>query len=40
MGSDIMPFNNGTIFDGLEISGEKELCEEYMGKFPVSCVER
>ena len=25
-GSDIMPFNNGTIFDGLEISGEKELC--------------
>ena len=23
------------IFDGLEISGEKELCEEYMGKFPV-----
>ena len=24
-----------TIFDGLEISGEKELCEEYMGKFPV-----
>ena len=35
MGSDIMPFNNGTIFDGLEISGEKELCEEYMGKFPV-----
>lgn len=24
-----------TIFDGLEISGEKERCEEYMGKFPV-----
>ena len=24
-----------TIFDGLEISGEKELSEEYMGKFPV-----
>ncbi len=34
-GSDIMPSDNGTIFDGLEISGEKELCEEYMGKFPV-----
>ena len=28
-GSDI------TLFDGLEISKEKELCEEYMGKFPV-----
>ena len=24
-----------TIFDGLEIAGEKELCEKYMGKFPV-----
>ena len=24
-----------TIFDGLQISEEKELCEEYMGKFPV-----
>ncbi len=24
-----------TIFDGIEISGEKELCKEYMGKFPV-----
>ncbi len=23
------------LFDGLEISKEKELCEEYMGKFPV-----
>jgi len=33
--SDIQPFDNATIFDGLEISGEKELCEEYMGKFPV-----
>ena len=31
----VMPFNNGTLFDGLEISKEKELCEEYMGKFPV-----
>ena len=35
MGSDVMPLDNSTIFDGLEISGEKELCEEYMGKFPV-----
>ena len=24
-----------TIFDGLEISKEKKLCEEYMGQFPV-----
>ena len=24
-----------TIFDGLEIAGERELCQEYMGKFPV-----
>lgn len=24
-----------TLFDGLEISKETELCEEYMGKFPV-----
>ena len=24
-----------TIFDGLEIAGEKELCRDYMGKFPV-----
>lgn len=23
------------LFDGLTISGEKELCDEYMGKFPV-----
>ena len=23
------------LFDGLEISKEKELCDEYMGKFPV-----
>lgn len=23
------------LFDGLEIAGEKELCEKYMGKFPV-----
>lgn len=34
IGSDIMLSDNTTIFDGLEISGEKELCEEYMGKFP------
>lgn len=26
------------LFDGLEISGEKKLCEEYMGKFPVISV--
>ncbi len=24
-----------TLFDGLEITREKELCETYMGKFPV-----
>lgn len=24
-----------TLFDGLEIAGEKELCDKYMGKFPV-----
>ena len=34
-GSDVMPFENGTLFEELEISKEKELCEEYMGKFPV-----
>ena len=27
--------SDSTLFDGLEISGEKELCDEYMGKFPV-----
>ena len=27
--------SDGTIFDGLEISREKALCEKYMGKFPV-----
>lgn len=27
-----------TIFEGLEISKEKELCEKYMGKFPVISV--
>ena len=26
---------DGTLFDGLEISREKELCDKYMGKFPV-----
>ncbi len=31
-GSDVM------LFDGLEISKEKEMCEEYMGKFPVISV--
>jgi len=34
-GSDVMPFNNGLLFDGLEISNQKELCKKYMGKFPV-----
>lgn len=24
-----------TLFDGLKIFGEKELCEKYMGQFPV-----
>lgn len=27
--------SNCSLFDGLEISKKKELCEEYMGKFPV-----
>ncbi len=31
----VTPFDNVTLFDGLEISREKELCKEYMGKFPV-----
>ena len=26
------------LFDGLEISAEKQICEEYMGKFPVISV--
>ena len=26
---------NKALFDGLEIAGDTELCEEYMGKFPV-----
>lgn len=30
--------SDGTIFDGLEISKEKELCVQYMGKFPVIAV--
>ncbi|MCC2253879.1 ATP-binding protein [Ruminococcus sp. CLA-AA-H200] len=29
------PESNKRIFDGLEISKEKSLCEEYMGKYPV-----
>ena len=24
-----------SLFDGLDISGEKEICEKYMGQFPV-----
>ena len=27
--------NNPALFDGLKIARERELCEEYMGKFPV-----
>ena len=27
--------SDGTLFNGLEIAKEKELCDEYMGKFPV-----
>ncbi len=27
--------DNRALFDGLKISEEKEICEEYMGKFPV-----
>ena len=34
-GSDVMLFENGTLFEELEISKEKELWEEYMGKFPL-----
>ena len=30
--------NDGAIFDGLQISKEKDLCDEYMGKFPVISV--
>ncbi len=30
--------SDGTIFDGLAISEEKELCREYQGKFPVIAV--
>lgn len=26
---------DGRLFDGLEVAGHKELCEKYMGKFPV-----
>ncbi len=33
-----MTSDNSTIFDGLEISEEKELCEAYMGKFPVMSI--
>ena len=27
--------SDGALFDGLEISKEKKLCDEYMGKYPV-----
>ena len=30
--------SDGTLFDGLEIARDQELCEEYMGKFPVIAV--
>lgn len=30
--------SDGAVFDGLEIAGEKELCSEYMGKFPVIAI--
>lgn len=30
--------SDSTLFDGLEIAGERELCREYMGKFPVISV--
>ena len=30
--------NNRMLFDGLEISREKKLCDEFMGKFPVISV--
>jgi len=30
--------DNSALFDGLEISGERELCESYMGKFPVIAI--
>ena len=33
--SGVMPFNNAELFDGLEISEEKGLCDQFMGKFPV-----
>ena len=29
---------DGMLFEGLEVAGEKELCEKYMGKFPVISV--
>ncbi len=35
VGSDVTQPDNSHLFDGLEISKDKELCEEYMGKFPV-----
>lgn len=30
--------SDSTLFDGLEISKEKALCDEYMCKFPVICI--
>ena len=33
--SDNALFERRVLFEGLEIAGEKELCDKYMGKFPV-----
>ena len=30
--------SDSTLFDGLEISRERKLCERYMGKFPVIAI--
>ena len=30
--------DDSTLFDGLEIAKEKELCAKYMGKFPVIAI--
>ncbi len=35
IGNDNTLFDRKALFEGLKISGEKELCDKYMGKFPV-----
>ena len=30
--------NDSALFEGLEISDERELCNEYLGKFPVIAI--